>query len=118
MARWVDYYLGRRGGPRAHPTGQPGAMAPQRRGAVAAPTRDPTRQATCHAAGTILHAASTTPFHHANIHLFDTEAWTGSPSSTHPTSGAASSTASTSARTATPSRSQSASSGQMAPRAR
>jgi hypothetical protein len=46
MARWVDYYLGRQGGPRAHPTGQPDAMAPQRRGAVAAPSRDPTRQAT------------------------------------------------------------------------
>jgi hypothetical protein len=45
MARWVDYHLGRRGTPRAHPTGQPGAMAPQRRGAVAAPSRDPTRQA-------------------------------------------------------------------------
>jgi hypothetical protein len=37
LARWVDYYLGRQGGPRAHPTGQPSAMAPQRRGAVAAP---------------------------------------------------------------------------------
>jgi hypothetical protein len=50
MARWVDYYLGRQGGPRVHPTGQPGAMAPQRRGAVAAPSQGPTRQATCHAA--------------------------------------------------------------------
>ena len=50
MARWVDYHLGRRGTPRAHPTGQPGAMAAQRRGAVAALSRDPTPQATCHAA--------------------------------------------------------------------
>ena len=41
MAPWIDYYSGRRGGPRAHPTGQPSAMAPQRRGAVAAPARDP-----------------------------------------------------------------------------
>jgi hypothetical protein len=44
MPRWVDYHSGRRsGGPEAHPTGQPGAMAPQRRGAVAAPSQDPTR---------------------------------------------------------------------------
>jgi hypothetical protein len=41
MARWVDYYSGRRGGPKAHPTGQPGAKAPQRRGAAAAASRVP-----------------------------------------------------------------------------
>jgi hypothetical protein len=38
MARCVDYYQGRQGGRRAHPTGPPGAMAPQHRGAVAAPS--------------------------------------------------------------------------------
>jgi hypothetical protein len=53
MARCVDYYLGRPGGPRAHPTGQPSAMAPQRRGAVAAPSRLTQRsRRPCHAAGT------------------------------------------------------------------
>jgi hypothetical protein len=70
MARWVDYYLGRRGGPRAHPTGQPGAMAPQRRGAVAAPSRDPTRQATLPPGrgGTITRPPVTTaPLHHTNL---------------------------------------------------
>jgi hypothetical protein len=46
MARWVDNYLGRRDGPRAHLTGQPGAMAPQPRGAVAAPSPDSTQQVT------------------------------------------------------------------------
>jgi hypothetical protein len=41
MAGCVDYHLGRQGGPRVHPAGQPGAMALQRRGAVAAPSLDP-----------------------------------------------------------------------------
>jgi hypothetical protein len=50
MARWVDYYLRKARRPEVHPTGQPSAMAPQRRGAVAAPSQGPTRQATCHAA--------------------------------------------------------------------
>jgi hypothetical protein len=70
-ARWVDYYLGRRGGPRAHPTGQPGAMAPQRRGAVAAPSRGTQRrQATLPRgrAGTISPKCDDgTPFHHVSL---------------------------------------------------
>jgi hypothetical protein len=80
-------------------------------GARAAPSCDSTQQATCHAAGTILAERSSltrTCIQHCR--------WIVSLSSTHPTSGAASSRALHPATTATRSRSRPALSGTTAPR--